>query len=66
VSPLLEESEAGAVSFGVGGNAGYGGRTRSSFLDWLTVGGATLSIGGRTIVRNGRVVGREPRPRPPS
>jgi leucyl aminopeptidase (aminopeptidase T) len=58
VSPLLEESEAGAVSFGVGGNTGYGGRTRSSFLDWLTVGGATLSIGGKTIVRHGRVVGR--------
>ena len=56
VSPLLEESELGAVSFGIGGNAGYGGKTRVPFLDWLTVGGATLSVAGTTIVRSGRVV----------
>jgi len=56
VSPLLEESELGAVSFGVGGNVGYGGKTRASFIDWLTVGGAVLSVNGRTIVRDGRVV----------
>jgi len=56
VSPLLEESELGAVSFGVGGNAGYGGKTRVPFIDWLTVGGAALSVNGRTIVRGGRVV----------
>ncbi|MGD0257766.1 MAG: aminopeptidase [Thermoplasmata archaeon] len=56
VSPLLEESELGAVSFGVGGNAGYGGKTRVPFLEWLTVGGAELSIDGRRIVRAGRVV----------
>jgi hypothetical protein len=56
VSPLLEESEAGAVSFGVGGNANYGGKTRCPFIDWLTVGGAELSIDGRTIVRAGRVL----------
>ncbi|MCI4373085.1 MAG: aminopeptidase [Thermoplasmata archaeon] len=56
VSPMLEESEAGAVSFGVGGNTAYGGKTRVPFLDWLTVGGAELSVNGRTIVRRGRVV----------
>jgi len=55
VSPLMEESELGAVSFGVGGNANYGGKTRVPFLDWLTVGGAELTINGRTIVRSGRV-----------
>jgi leucyl aminopeptidase (aminopeptidase T) len=56
LSPMLEESELGAVSFGVGGNVGYGGKTRVAFQDWLTVGGATLSVNGRTIVKGGRVV----------
>jgi leucyl aminopeptidase (aminopeptidase T) len=56
MSPLMEESELGAVTFGVGGNAGFGGKTRVPFLDWLTIGGAELSIGGRTIVRGGRVL----------
>jgi hypothetical protein len=56
VSPMLEESELGAVSFGIGGNAGYGGKTKVPFIDWLTVGGAALSINGHTVVRGGRVV----------
>jgi leucyl aminopeptidase (aminopeptidase T) len=56
VSPLMEESERGAISFGVGGNANYGGRTRIPFLEWLTIGGAELSLNGRTIVRGGRVL----------
>jgi leucyl aminopeptidase (aminopeptidase T) len=56
VSPLMEESELGAVTFGVGGNGGYGGKTRIPFIDWLTIGGAELSVGGRTIVRGGRVL----------
>jgi leucyl aminopeptidase (aminopeptidase T) len=56
VSPLMEESELGAVSFGVGGNANYGGKTRIPFLDWLTIGGGELTINGRTIVRKGRVL----------
>jgi hypothetical protein len=53
---MLEESELGAVSFGIGGNAGYGGKTKVPFIDWLTVGGAALSINGHTVVRGGRVV----------
>jgi leucyl aminopeptidase (aminopeptidase T) len=55
VSPLLEESERGAVSFGIGGNANYGGKTRVPFLDWLTVGGAELTLDGRTLVKGGQV-----------
>lgn len=56
VSPLLEESELGAVSFAVGGNAVFGGKTRVPFIDWLTVGGAELSVNDRPIVREGRVL----------
>ncbi|MCI4365854.1 MAG: hypothetical protein L3K10_07355 [Thermoplasmata archaeon] len=56
VSPLMEESERGAVSFGVGGNGGYGGKTKIPFLEWLTVAGAELSVDGRTITRSGKVV----------
>jgi leucyl aminopeptidase (aminopeptidase T) len=55
VSPFLEESELGAVSFSVGGNAAYGGTTRLDFLEWLTVAGAELSVGGRTVARGGRL-----------
>jgi len=56
VSPGLEENERGAVSIGVGGNVAFGGKTRSSFMAHLTIGGAELSIDGRTVVRGGRVV----------
>jgi hypothetical protein len=55
--PLLEEAEAGAVTVGVGGNSGFGGRTKADFLGYLTLGGAELAVDGRTLVRRGRVVG---------
>ena len=56
IAPNLEENERGAVSIGVGGNAGFGGKTRCDFVAHLTVAGAQLVIDGRTIVRGGRVV----------
>jgi leucyl aminopeptidase (aminopeptidase T) len=55
--PLLEEAEAGAVTVGVGGNVGFGGRTKVDFLGYLTVGGAELTVDGRPLVRGGRVLG---------
>lgn len=55
--PLLEELELGAVTVGVGRNAGFGGSTSVDFLGYLTLAGAELSIDGRPLVRRGRLVG---------
>ena len=54
-APGLEEIVAGAVTVGVGGNAGFGGRTKVDFLGYLSVAGAELSVDGRTVARNGTV-----------
>lgn len=54
--PDLEDCEAGAVTLGIGANAGWGGPNRSSFMTWLVVGGAKLSVDGSPIVRGGRTV----------
>jgi leucyl aminopeptidase (aminopeptidase T) len=56
-APMLEEAELGAVTVGVGRNAGFGGKTKSDFLAYLTLAGAELSIDGRTVVRGGRLAG---------
>ncbi len=55
VSPELEDSELGAITVGIGANAGYGGKSKSSFSSWLTVRGAELSIDGTVVVKGGRV-----------
>ncbi len=55
VAPELEDCELGALTLGIGGNAGFGGRTKSSFNSWLTVRGAELSVDGRVVVRGGRI-----------
>jgi len=55
ISPELEDSELGALTVGIGANAGYGGRSTSTFSSWLTVRGAELSIDGRVVVRGGRI-----------
>jgi hypothetical protein len=52
---MLEESERGAVTIGVGNNVPYGGKTASRFASLLTVGGADLLLDDRPILRNGRV-----------
>lgn len=57
-APLLEENEAGAVTVGVGRNAGFGGATKVDFLGYVTVAGAQLSIDGRPVARGGRLVVR--------
>lgn len=56
VSPNLEENERGAVTVGVGSNAGFGGRTRCDFIAHLTLAGAELSVDGRCVVRGGRIL----------
>jgi leucyl aminopeptidase (aminopeptidase T) len=56
--PLLEEAEAGAVTVGVGANAGFGGATRVDFQSYLTLSGATVSVDREPLVRRGKVVGR--------
>lgn len=55
ISPELEDSELGAITVGIGSNAGYGGKTKSSFSSWLTIRGAELSIDGTVVVKSGRV-----------
>jgi leucyl aminopeptidase (aminopeptidase T) len=55
-TPLHEESELGAVTVGVGGNAGFGGATRCDFLAYLTLAGGDVDIDGRPLVRAGRIV----------
>jgi len=56
-APLLEESELGAVTVGVGGNAGFGGKNKVNFLAYLTLAGAGVSIDGRPVARGGRLAG---------
>ncbi|MFZ0699659.1 MAG: hypothetical protein WAN74_05675 [Thermoplasmata archaeon] len=55
VAPELEDSELGAVTIGIGANAGYGGKSKSSFSSWLTTGGAELSVDGKVVLKGGRV-----------
>ncbi len=55
-TPLQEENELGAVTVGVGNNAGFGGKNRSSIFEFLTLAGSTVTIDGRPLVRAGRVV----------
>jgi leucyl aminopeptidase (aminopeptidase T) len=55
-TPMLEENELGAVTVGIGNNAAFGGKNRSSIFEFLTLAGATLTVGGRPLVWGGRVV----------
>jgi len=55
-APMLEESERGAVTVGVGRNAQLGGKTTTNFFGFITVGAADLFIDGRRVVRGGRLV----------
>jgi hypothetical protein len=57
-APMLEEAELGAVTVGIGGNVGFGGKTRVDFLSYLTLGGAELSVDGKVLARRGRIQGR--------
>ena len=55
-SPTFEESERGAVTIGVGGNSGLGGRTKCDFISYVTIADATVELDGRPLVRGGRIL----------
>ncbi len=55
-TPMVEDQEAGAVTIGIGGNAGYGGSNRSPFVAWITIGEATVALDGRPLVDRGKVL----------
>ena len=55
-SPTSEESERGAVTFGIGGNSGFGGKTKCPFLAYVTLAGASVSIDDRLVVRGGHIL----------
>jgi leucyl aminopeptidase (aminopeptidase T) len=55
-SPTFEESERGAVTIGVGGNSGFGGKTKCDFVSYITLADATVSLDGRSIARGGRIL----------
>jgi leucyl aminopeptidase (aminopeptidase T) len=55
-APMLEESERGAVTVGVGRNAAFGGKTATDFMGYVTVGGGDLFIDDRPVVRGGRLL----------
>ncbi len=55
--PTIEEAERGAVTVGIGRNVGFGGKTKSDFFGYITLGEATVSVDGRPLLRRGRVVG---------
>lgn len=54
--PNLEDTEAGAVMVGVGGNRMWGGTNASSFMGWGVLQGAELKVDGRSVVRGGKVL----------
>jgi leucyl aminopeptidase (aminopeptidase T) len=51
----LEDTEEGAVLFGIGSNAFLGGKIRGPFQGYALLGGATVEVDGKTIARGGRV-----------
>jgi leucyl aminopeptidase (aminopeptidase T) len=42
--PQVEDQEAGAITFAVGGNQGYGGSNRCPFVSWAVLGEATVAV----------------------
>ena len=56
VSPLMEEAELGMISFGVGSNASFGGKSSSPFSEYLSLAGGDLLIDDVPFVRRGRPV----------
>lgn len=55
-APNMEDQERGAVTVGIGGNAGYGGKTKLPFLAWLVIAGAHLEVDGRPLAADGEIL----------
>ena len=51
----LEDTEEGAVLFGIGNNGFVGGRIRIPFQGYALVGGSTVEVDGTPIVRSGKL-----------
>lgn len=51
----VEDQEAGAVTIGIGGNAGYGGSNRCPFVSWIVVGEATVAVDGKPLCDRGQL-----------
>jgi leucyl aminopeptidase (aminopeptidase T) len=54
--PYAEDQERGVLTFEIGHNEDFGGRTRGSFRHWATLRGADLFIDDEPILRAGRRV----------
>jgi hypothetical protein len=52
----LEDTEEGAVLFGIGNNAFLGGRVAIPFQGYALLGGATVEVDGTPIAKSGRVL----------
>jgi len=52
----LEDTEEGAVLFGIGNNAFVGGKIRIPYQGYALVGGATVSVDGAPIARSGHIL----------
>jgi leucyl aminopeptidase (aminopeptidase T) len=54
--PQVEDQEAGAVTLGIGGNAGYGGANKVGFSSWIVVGEATVAVDGAPLCDRGHLL----------
>jgi leucyl aminopeptidase (aminopeptidase T) len=58
--PQVEDQEAGAITVGIGGNEGYGGKNASPFLSWLVLGEATVAVDGKPLLDRGKLLQLHP------
>jgi leucyl aminopeptidase (aminopeptidase T) len=55
--PLLFDQEKGTITFEIGRNINFGGRTRTPHVyAYQAIRGATLKVDGQTLVRGGRIL----------
>lgn len=54
--PTMHTSEYGVVSLQIGRNTGFGGTNTSSFLDWVSLGGADVFVDEWPIIKAGRIL----------
>jgi len=54
--PPCEDTEEGSILLGIGGNSGFGGKSKLMFQGHALLAGATVEIDGAPIARNGRIV----------
>jgi len=52
----VEDQEAGAVTFGLGGNVYYGGSNRCPWVSWIVLGEASIAVDGKPLLDRGKVL----------